>query len=163
MLWLFLIVGVIVASFTIPGFRRFVAATVVLILVLAAAVALWLLIAHEEQAAEREAAKARIRESEIELVDLRMGPGYGSSFNVVGRVRNRSARYTLSELRLKFTMSDCVENRQCEIVGESVESIYLGVPPGQARDLDRSVYFSYIGKPRGKREWTYEVVEVLGK
>jgi hypothetical protein len=109
-------------------------------------------------------ARPRIRMGEVELVDLRLLPGslLGSS-RLVGRVRNRSPRYTLTQLRLMLTMRDCTGPADGEVVGESEEFIFTKVPPGQARDLDESVHFSKLGQPRGKRQWDDRILEILGK
>jgi hypothetical protein len=69
----------------------------------------------------------------------------------------------LTQLRLMLTMRDCTGPADCEVVGESEEFIFTKVPPGQARDLDESVHFSKLGQPRGKRQWDYRILEILGK
>ena len=72
-------------------------------------------------------------------------------------------QYTLSEVRLKLTMRDCRKPKDCEVVGETVESLYTSVPPGQARDLDEHVLFSAMRQPRGTYQWEYQIVAILGR
>jgi hypothetical protein len=114
--------------------------------------------------AERTVARTRIRPAEVELVDLALRPNYsGSSYTLVGRVRNRSAAYTLTEFRLKLVIRDCRTASDCEIVGETEESVYANVPPNQARDLDKYIYFSGLRQPRGKYQWAYHIIEIIGR
>ena len=164
MIWIVIIIGVIIAAFVIPRFGRVVVGLVGLVVALGVIGAIILFVMDRRQKAERELAKTRIRSQEVELVDLVLRPGYsGSSFTLVGRVRNRSGRYTLNEMRLKFTMKDCGEADNCEVVGQTEDAMYVNVPPGQARDLNESVYFTGLGSPRGKHQWDYQVVEIIGR
>ena len=113
---------------------------------------------------EREAARARIQRSEVSCDDLELQPGYGSAaYRLLGRIRNKSQRYTLTELKLKLTMRDCNAQGDCETVGETEESIYVTIPPGQARDLDEYVYFSHLGQLRGRLQWDYQILEIQGR
>jgi hypothetical protein len=72
-------------------------------------------------------------------------------------------QYTLSGVHLKLTMLDCRKPKDCEMVGETVEFLSTSVPPGQARDLDEYVSFSAMRQPRGKYQWEYQIVEMLGR
>ncbi len=163
MLWAIVILGVIVAAFAVPKFGKAVLAFLGVIVVLVAIGGLYLFASNRRDKAEREAAKARIRPNEIELVDLAFRNGYSGSYTLIGRIRNRSTRYTLSEISLRFTMKDCMNSNECETVGQTVDTMYVSVPPGQARDLNEFVSFSGLGTARGEHQWNYEVVEILGK
>ena len=125
--------------------------------------AIALFVVGHRQQAERELAKTRIKSDEVELVDLALRSGYAGSYTLVGRVRNRSDRYTLDEVGLKFTMSDCSDTSVCEVVGETERLIHVNVPPRQARDLNDFVHFTGLGAPRGKHQWDYKVVEIVGR
>ena len=101
----------------------------------------------------------------MQFVDLALRPsslGTGS-YTLSGRLRNLSARYGLSELRLKITMRDCVAPANCETVGEAEQPMYKSVPPGQGRDINEFVHFRDLGPARGKHEWDYQVIEVYGR
>ena len=160
MAWLVIVV-VIIAAVAVPRFGKALVKGVGALVVL---VALAWGIFDSRQKAEREAAKSRIKPNEIELADLRLNNGYGpGSYALVGRVRNRSTRHSLGELHLRFTMKDCTDAGTCEIVGESDETIYINVPPGQARDLDEHVSFARLRSPRGKHQWSFDVKEIVGR
>jgi hypothetical protein len=164
MWWLLLLVIVIIAAFAVPRFGKALLGTVAVVVVV---IAVYIFDSDRRNKAETAAARTRIQFSEVELVDLGLQPRYkytqSGSYTLVGRVRNGSAQYTLSQIRLKLTMRDCTEPAGCETVGEVDESIYLSVPPGQARDLDEFVDFSGLGQPRGKHQWDYQLLEVSGK
>jgi len=164
MTWAILLIIVVVAAFAIPKFGKAMLGLGGILLILVAVGAVVLYEMDRRQKAERGVAKTRIKPNEVELVDLAFRPGSGTgSYTLVGRTRNRSTQYTLSEVRLRLTMRDCTGSNDCEIVGETEKSLYTSVPPGQARDLDEYVHFSGMRQPRGKYQWEYQIVEVLGR
>jgi hypothetical protein len=164
MAWAILLIIIIVPAFAIPKFGKALLGLGGILLILAALGAVVLYKMDRQQRAEHEVAKTRIKLNEVELVDLVLRPGHSTgSYTLVGRIRNQSTQYTLSEVRLKLTMRDCKGSNDCEIVGETKESLYTSVPPGQARDLDEYVHFSGMRQPRGKYQWEYQIVEILGR
>lgn len=165
MLWVFLIVGLVAAAFAIPKLGKALLILLGIALAVAALGVCYLIVTERQNRAEREAAKHRITRNEIELADLTLGKDRvsPSGYTLRGRVRNRSANHSLTDLTIRLTMKDCAEPTKCEVVGQTEERIHVTVPPGQARDLYEYVYFSNLGSARGKHEWDYDVVEILGK
>lgn len=163
MIWVVIFIGIIIAAFIVPKFRRAVLGLLGIIVALGAIGATILFVTDRREKAEREVAKTRIGRQEVEFVDLVLRPGYAGSYTLVGRVRNRSNRYTLNEMRIRFTMKDCADATNCEVVGQTEDAMYVNVPPGQARDLDEFVHFAGLAAPRGKHQWDYEVVEIVGQ
>jgi len=155
-MWWLIGIVIVIAAFAFPRFGK-----ALLVLATIVVVGILIVIANERQ--ESAAARTRVSASEIDLLDLRLGSSYGSSYRLVGRLRNRSPRYTLSSLSIKVTMRDCTAPGQCETVGETTTSVYASVPPGQVRGIDDSVYFSGLPPFRGKMEWIYSVVEIRAK
>ncbi len=157
MWWVLIILIVLIAAFAVPKFGK--ALLVVIGILVVGGFALYLNGQHKE-----ELAKKRISPDEIQLDDLRLAPSYSpESFRIVGRIKNKSQKYSLDSLRLKITMRDCVKLGDCKIVGESVAWSFADVPPGQSRDFDESVYFSNLAKPKGKYEWDYSIIEIKGE
>ena len=158
MIWLSAIV-VLFFLVLFPGFRKFVLGLVV-------AIALIAYLYTENEKAEREKSRTRIARSEIDLTDVTLKPEY-STYKLAGRVKNNSRIYTLSSITLKVTMQDCPKQESpdgCVRIGEESESIYVNVPPAQARDFDRSVYFlSGTIRPKGVLRWHYSIEELEGK
>lgn len=61
----------------------------------------------------------------------------------VGASTTLPPKFTLKQVAYIATMQDCTgepPSKNCVTIGESRESIYLDVPPGQARDFEDSVY-----------------------
>src|SRR5262245_13385256 len=163
MAWIAIVI-VIIAAFALPRFGHLLVRIIGGVVVLAALGAVVLLVMNQRQEAERERAKNRIKPGEIELSDLVLKNGYGlGSYTLAGRVRNRSNQYALHELTLRLTMRDCSPSSECEIVGQTDETIHADVPPGQARDVNDFVHFSGLGSPHGKHQWDYEVREIFGR
>lgn len=162
MWWALLAVIVLIAAFKVPRFGKALLWGIVVVAAIGGTA--WA-VYDARTKAEARAARTRIRADEVELADLRLGlPRAGDGIaRLTGRVRNGSAQYSVTELTLMVTLRDCLEADSCEVVGESTESIYLTIPPRQARDLDEYVFFSDIGEPRGSRVWNYFLVEVQGK
>lgn len=158
MFWVFLIVIIVIAGFAVPRLGK---ALLICIGVLVGLGLIWYF--YDQQ--EEEASKKRIAANEVDLIELRLLPQTYSpeSFELVGRIRNKSARYTLTDLRLRITMKDCLAANQCETVGESSAWLFQDVPPGQSREIKDSVYFRNLGKPRGKFEWGYMIEQISGK
>lgn len=158
MLWVFLFVIIVIAGFAFPRFGK---ALLICVGVLVSLALIWYFI-HQQ---EGEASKKRITANEVDLIDLRLSPQTYSheSFELVGRIRNKSARYTLTDLRLRITVKDCLAANQCETIGESSAWLFISVPSGQSRGIKKSVYFSNLGEPRGLFEWGYMIEQISGK
>jgi hypothetical protein len=160
--WLLLVI-IIIAAFAVPRFGKAVLVFLGIVL-LGVAIFAWLYESDKRDRAERAVARTRITPAEVELVGLALQPSsLGGSYTLIGRVRNRSTVYTLTKLQLKLMIRDCQTSTDCEIVGETEESVYTNVPPGQARDLDQYVHFSGLRQPHGKYRWDYHIVEIIGQ
>lgn len=118
---------------------------------------------HCASSAEAERARFRITPAEVRIDDLRLGPQSAGSYRLTGRVHNMSGRFTLTGLNLKLTIQDCLPSGQCDTIGERTESPLLSIPPGQARDIDESVYFSGVAALHGHMEWSYNLVGTEGR
>ncbi|MBI4664605.1 MAG: hypothetical protein HY735_37915 [Verrucomicrobia bacterium] len=158
MLWVVLIVIIVIVGLAVPRFGK---ALLICVGVLVGLVLIW----YFNHLQEEEASKKRIAANELDLIELRLLPQTYSaeSFELVGRIRNKSGRYTLTDLRLRITMKDCLAANQCETVGESSAWLFQSVPPGQSREIKESVYFSHLGRPGGKFEWGYIIEQISGK
>jgi hypothetical protein len=107
----------------------------IIIIVLICA-AFWLYQKHEEWES-----KNRISESELrfEYVSLKTnGPG---SYDMVGRIYNKSNFYTLKGVQLKFRFRDCEPNNEsnCVVIAEENKHLYINIPPKQARDFKLNI------------------------
>jgi hypothetical protein len=165
---LWVLVGIIVVWLAVAsaGFRRGLAILAGVAIIGIVLLFVWLQIDQKVRATQEQEAKLRIPRANVELADLRMGTD--SSFvKLTGRVRNKDSRFTLTRLELRLRVQECSpsgtsEEVKCDTVGDTTESIYVNVPPQQAREIDDYVSFSGIGSPRMKRTWTYDVVSISG-
>lgn len=155
-MWWVIAIIVIIAAFAFPRFG-------VVLLVLLALAGGGLFMAHLNNQQERAASTRRMTTTEVELTDLRLGRQYGSSYKLVGRVRNASPKYTLQEFSLRILVRDCAEPQTCETIGETTDSVYVSVPPGQIRGIDESIHFSALPALKGTFAWEYSLVEVKAK
>jgi hypothetical protein len=116
---------------------------------------------------EREESRSlsRIPVSQLIFENVMLSPDY-SGYKISGRIKNTSAQFTLKEVTYIVTMQDCtgeLPSKSCVTIGESRETVYLNVPPGQARDFEDSVYLGATLKPKARLEWHYVVSETKGE
>jgi hypothetical protein len=152
--WLF-VLGVLVCAILFPKFR---AVLIAVALLFAGLIAYFVISQHFEESAS----KHRIVPGEVELLDLRLVRS-GSNYDLQGRVRNRSSKYTLSDFTLKVTLEDCVDANTCDVVYQQDKSPLVLVPPGQARDFEVYGIGDYDMRLKGSLKWHYGVTEVRGR
>jgi hypothetical protein len=121
-------------------FLMFVSATfrsVVVVLIAVIGVGLWWFIESQQEKELR--ARSLIQPSEIELTGLRISRSFGTSYQVLGTVKNLSQLHILSSIILKFRAYDCPGGEitgECDVIGEATTSPQIGAPPGQVRSFD---------------------------
>jgi hypothetical protein len=153
--WLFLL-GVLVCAILFPKFRKVL---IVLAILFAGFIAYFLI----SQDIEESASKKRIIPGEVELLDLRLVRS-GSYYDLRGRVRNRSSKYSLSGFTLKVTLDDCVDANTCDVVYQEDHSPLVGlVPPGQARDFEVYGIGGVDMRLKGSLKWHYALTGVRGR
>lgn len=158
MVW---IVGIIVLILLVvsPGFRKFAGG----LITVAVLVGVFFYFKNER---EESRSLSLIKKSELVFENVTLKPDY-SSYEIVGRIKNNSPRYTLKQVTFMIRMQDCSggePSQNCITIGESNETVYLNIPPGQARDFGEFVFFSGGGfKPNGRLEWNYSVLQIKGE
>lgn len=107
---------------------------------------------------------ASIKPADVSFPGMQMRPGKSeSTFTLIGRVRNKSARNTITEVTLKMTMEDVLVSGAATTVGAATVVLRKEVPPAESRDFEETVVFGHLPTPRGRLEWNYSVIEVKGK
>jgi hypothetical protein len=154
MLWAILLLIGLIAFLKLPSFRK-------VVLIIAGVITLTVIgyTAYDKQ--QTEASKRLVRFDQLDFTDMRLGLGDYAS-KLTGRVKNNS-KYTVFEVRASIRALDCDQNEKCEVIGEEEQDIVPVVPPGQVRDVDKSIYFSGNTKPRGKFQWNYRITEVRAR
>lgn len=112
----------------------------------------------ERENRKRDEARRLIPLSDVVIDDARLA----GLDRFSGRVRNANRFHTLEVLEIEVTIRDCAESGNCEVVGQTRESIYAEVPPGQARDVSDYVFFSPSPRVRGRMEWSYVLKGTVG-
>lgn len=90
-----------------------------------------------------------------------------SSYKISGRVKNNSPKFTLTQLDFIVTLQDCAgasTSQNCITIGESNQSLYITIPPGQARDFDEFVNPSGGAlNPKGRLRWQFSISQTKGE
>lgn len=157
-----IVIAVVIIAIVFPKFGR---ALLKIILVFGAISAVIFLLWFLYDQHEDELSKKRIPISEIQIDDLLLTPVpyRPNEYYLSGRLKNKSQHFSLQSIKIKITMRDCIKPDECEIVGEDTALSSLSIPPGQVREMNGMVLFSYLAKPKGKNQWDYSVVELKGK
>jgi hypothetical protein len=154
--WALIVIAAVYALVKYPAFRK----SVLAIAGVLAVMVLGYMLYDKQQA---EASKRLVRAEELEFTDMRLGPEeFGSSYKLVGRVKNNS-RYAVFSIQAKVRVLDCDEKSHCDVVGEEERDIAPFVPAGQARDIDTSLYFSSGTKVRNQFQWSYTIGEIRAR
>jgi hypothetical protein len=147
------IVGIVILILLVvsAGFRKF--AGVLVLICVVSGLLYWLYQENEEAES-----KKRIRASDLKFEGVFLKPSY-SSYDLVGRITNNSAKYTLKVIQLKLTFKDCdkVNTSNCIVVAQNDEHIYISIPPGQARDFKEGVYLNSNLNIKGTMVWEYAI------
>jgi hypothetical protein len=158
MAWLIVPLALVVLLY-VAGFPRSAA-----VLLVAAVVAGVLLYYHNERL--QEDARSRIPLSDLVIENVTITPTFRASYNLAGRVTNKSDQYELEGISFRVTLRDCqsAAKSKCVSLGEATTYVPVGLPPGEAQDFIGSLYFGNEQiKPKGVFAWDYEIVSVTGK
>lgn len=153
-LGLIIILGLLYLVYAVPELRKVVAVVLLLLVGGVGALLYW------EVSTDNRAAAA-IAVEQVELRGFEVYTKTGLRY-FRGNVKNLSTEYKIGVFHLRVRAHDCpstVLSEQCEIVGESLDEIKLGVPPGQVRRVERSVSFTNLPTVKNLM-WSYEVVSV---
>ena len=158
MVWFIASIVVVLAVF-IAGFRR--TAVGLLIAAIGGGFALFQYNDWKDQQAA-----TRISASEIVLEAFEVKPTFGSSYDVRGRIKNKSETYRIDGLSFNVTMRDCQgkDASRCTTLGEAAAHVPMNVPPQETRSFTGSVYFgSQPVKPKGTLAWDHEITAIMAK
>jgi hypothetical protein len=158
MAWL-IVPLVLVVLLYFAGFRRSAAA------LFAAAVVAGVLLYYYNERVEEDA-RSRIPLSDVLVENVTVTPTFRSSYNLSGKVRNKSATYRLDGITFKVTLRDCPgkDRSSCVDIGDATTYVPLTLPAQETRDFTGSLYFGgEQAKPKGTIAWDYEIVSVTAR
>ena len=145
-----LVAGYLIITF---GYRTSVL-VLIAVLVLGIATIVWYAEFHQAPRSDR------IKPDEVVLNNFKMVSTYGSSYQLIARIRNLSSDFTLTAVELELSARDCPtpeESEDCVIVGQQKQNIQIRVPPQQGRDITRQLIFPTM-RPDGELVWGYSIL-----
>ncbi len=107
--------------------------------------------------------RSKLPVADIQIENPVMTPAYGGGFRFNARLVNTHQSTTLKESTASITMLDCPEGSgdiddNCQVIGQQDERIIMRIPPGQARDVSRTLSFD-SAKPKGTVRWQITITE----
>ena len=106
--------------------------------------------------------------ADIKIENAVIAPAYGGSYQFNARLVNAHPSILLKEFVISITMLDCPGAQDdnggdngddgCAVIGQADERVNAKIPPGQARDISRNLFFSSAG-PAGSIRWQYKITE----
>ena len=98
---------------------------------------------------------------------ISIDPGYAGSWNLFARVHNQSLLTEMREMALRIERFDCppttqsVGPTQCEVMGEIVKFISVGVAPREHKNVKVNLNFPRV-QPIHQLRWQYTIEKVNG-
>jgi hypothetical protein len=107
---------------------------------------------------EGEVSRGRnlIPPEDLEMHFVTYEPSYGSSWRFSARITN-DTEHTLLAMQVRSVLFDCVPrpdgaDEACHVIGEASAQVDVQVPPGQSRDIQRTINVGH-SRPRGRAQW----------
>jgi len=123
-------------------------------------VSIWLYLEYDKRLTAQS--RLKIKKDELTLSDVRLFNDYGSSYTIVGKIKNLSQTHTLKKFGIRVEAFDCPKKKKhkkqkCEVIGQDTETVYVSIPPNQVRKFDEHLYFSDLPTVEGKFVWDFDV------
>ncbi|MGI9311658.1 MAG: hypothetical protein ACR2P7_09060 [bacterium] len=106
-------------------------------------------------------ARQSLPPGDIKIENAVMARAYGDSYQFNARLANASETTALKETVISITMLDCPPDDaggDCAVIGQAHERLNVRIPPGQARDVSRNIFFRGA-TPHGTLRWRYRITE----
>lgn len=150
----------VAAGLFAAGYRK--AAVALAAVVLAAGIGVYFV--EERQDKEVE---SRVTPSEVVVQDVTFVHTFRSSYDLRGRLTNKSQTYAIDRVGFAVTLQDCRGNDNaaaCTDIGRTTAYASVRVLPEETRDFTASMYFgSEDIKPKGRLVWHYEIASIAAK
>ena len=155
MLWLIIPLAAVVVLF-FSGFRKSAGALLIAALISAA-------VLYGLENVQDKRATDRIAASEILLQDVALRRTFDATYELTGRITNKSEKYRVDGISVQVRLSDCrsVGDADCEYIGDQLAHVQVTVPPQQTRSLVATFYFGKEHrKPKGSLAWRHEITAI---
>ena len=116
---------------------------------------------------KQQPGEAQISPEDVVFTAISIDPGYAGSWNLSARVHNQSLLTAIRELALRIERFDCpptaqsVGPTQCEVMGEIVKFISVGVAPREHKNVKVNLIFPRV-QPIHQLRWQYSIEKVNG-
>ncbi len=101
---------------------------------------------------------------EIQFHDVKIKRSESNGYKFVGRIQNNSGQNTIRSLKVQIKLLDCphrLSKKNCILIGERIESIYLTIPPGQERRFKEPIYiYGDLLNLKGDLVWEFDVLSI---
>jgi hypothetical protein len=105
-----------------------------------------------------------IKSSIVDFPGMQLRPGSDkASFTLIGRIRNKSAQQTITEVKLRLTLEDVLVSGATTTVGDTLVIVRQELPPGQSKSFSENVAFEKLPSPKGRHEWNYSIAGITVK
>lgn len=108
-------------------------------------------------------ATTRISASEIGLENIAVRLTFDASYELTGRIKNKSETYRIDGISFAVMMRDCLgpDASKCVMTGTANSVITITVPPQESRDFTGTLYYGKSYKPpKGTLAWDYEITAI---
>jgi hypothetical protein len=156
------VLGVIGLSLVVSASRYpRLAFTLLVVLLALAAITLQLNSKNDERS------DSLITDSEVELSQVTLTPGYAGSYDMEGMLRNDSLVSSIVEVAVQIEMLDCPTQGKtdwvnCNELGSVTARITTDVPPGQSQEFNTNLSFP-ASDVSGYITWDYQISQVIGR
>jgi hypothetical protein len=156
------VLGVIGLSLVVSASRYpRLAFTLLVVLLVLAAITLQLNSKNDERS------DSLITDSEVELSQVTLTPGYAGSYDMEGILRNDSLVSSIVEVVVQIEMLDCPTQGKtdwvnCNELGSVTARITTAVPPGQSQEFNTNLSFP-ASDVSGYITWDYQISQVIGR
>jgi len=156
------VLGVIGLSLVVSASRYpRLAFTLLVVLLALAAITLQLNSKNDERS------DSLISDSEVELSQVTLTPGYAGSYDMEGMLRNDSLVSSIVEVAVQIEMLDCPTQGKtdwvnCNELGSVTARITTDVPPGQHQEFNTNLSFP-ASDVSGYITWDYQISQVIGR
>ena len=156
------VLGVIGLSLVVSASRYpRLAFTLLVVLLALAAITLQLNSKNDERS------DSLISDSEVELSQVTLTPGYAGSYDMEGILRNDSLVSSIVEVVVQIEMLDCPTQGKtdwvnCNELGSVTARITTDVPPGQSQEFNTNLSFP-ASDVSGYITWDYQISQVIGR
>ena len=156
------VLGVIGLSLVVSASRYPRLAFTLLVVLLAVAVIIYQLNLKNDERSD-----SLISDSEVELSQVTMTPGYAGSYDMKGILRNDSLVSSIVEVVVQIEMLDCptqgkTDRSNCNGLGWVTARITKNVPPGQIQVFNTNLSFP-TSEDSGYITWDYQISQVIGR